>query len=218
MRFFTSVIAGGLALIISTTCGWADDEKFNSEQMLNELEKQLQLSQEKLAKLKPSIDEKSVKLKKAIHESVDKGFVQLEEMTEKLDSVSKDAEQKMQEFLNSEEMAKLKNYLKKIDEDAIQESKEQIIAELTAILALTEQQVKKFKPILEDGLKQLSEMLDTLVKEGNKSLEAFKRDYDELSKEMRDRLKKQLDDEQMDKLEKYNEDRKDKIEQTLFTT
>ena len=105
MRFFTSVIAGGLALIISTTCGWADDEKFNSEQMLNELEKQLQLSQEKLAKLKPSIDEKSVKLKKAIHESVDKGFVQLEEMTEKLDSVSKDAEQKMQEFLNSEDLS-----------------------------------------------------------------------------------------------------------------
>ncbi|MCP3888133.1 MAG: hypothetical protein GY702_04575, partial [Desulfobulbaceae bacterium] len=103
-------------------------------------------------------------------------------------------------------------------DDAIQESKEQIIAELTAILALTEEQVKSLKPIFEDGLKQLSEMLDTLVKEGSKSLEAFKRDYDELSKEMRERLKKQLEDEQMDKLEKYNEERKDKIQKTLFTT
>lgn len=217
MRFFNLVVMFSFLLSVTPANCWASDEKFDSEKMLTDLEKQLHLSQEKLAKLKPAIDEKSAELKKAIHESVDQGFVQLEETTRKLDAVSKDAEKKVQDFLNSEEMEQLKDYLNRIDEDAIRESKEQIIAKLTTLLALTEQQVAKLKPVLEDGMQQLFEMLDKLAKEGSSSLEEFKREYESLNDEMRKRLQEQLDNDQLDKLEDYSKERKDKIEQALFT-
>lgn len=217
MRLLKLVVMFSIVLGVTSANCLASDEKFDSEKMLTDLEKQLQLSQEELVKLKPAIDEKSAELKKAIHESVDKGFVQLEEATRKLDAVSKDAEKRVQDFLSSEEMEQLKAYLNRIDEDAIQESKEQIIAELTTLLALTEQQVAKLKPVFEDAMQQLIEMVDKLAKEGRASLKEFKREYQSLSDEMHKRLQEQLDSDQLNKLEDYNKERKDKIEQSLFT-
>ena len=166
IRLFFKV-AITVSLLISSAS--AADKEFDSEQILSDLESRLKLSSEKLSRLKPAIDEKSAELTKSMHESVDKGFAHLHEMSEKLDSVSKDAEKKAEEILNSEEMEKLKDYLGKIDEKAINEMKDRAVADLSAILELTEAQVEKLKPILEDSYTQLNEIFTDLAKEGNRS-------------------------------------------------
>ncbi|NOQ46958.1 MAG: hypothetical protein GQ559_09865 [Desulfobulbaceae bacterium] len=202
---------------VSVSVVLAADEEFDSEEILSNLESQLELSSEKLSRLKPVIDAKSAELKKSMHETVDKGFMQLEELNSKLDAASRDAEKKVSEFLNSEEIEKLKDYLSKIDEDAIREMKEKLDAELSAVLELTEEQAAKLKPLFEDSLTQLSEMLERLAKEGSKNWEEFRGQYENLSKELREKLQDTLDSEQMKRLDRYNEEKKEKIQVALFS-
>ncbi len=214
IKLFFKVI---ITVALLTSSASAADKTFDSEQILSDLESALELSSEKMSRLKPAIDAKSAELKKSMHESVDKGFVQLDEMAEKLDSVSKDAERKAGEILNSEEMNKLKDYLSKIDKKAIKEMKDKAVADLSAVLELTEAQVVKLKPILEDGYIQLGEIFSGLAKEGNKSWEGFKQQYEQLSKDLKEKLQDTLDNRQMEKLKKYNEEKKVKIQRALYS-
>ena len=214
IKLFFKVI---ITVILLSSSASASDKTFDSEQILSDLESALELSNEKLSRLKPAIDAKSADLKKSMHESVDKGFVQLDELAEKLDSVSKDAERKAGEILSSEEMNKLKDYLSKIDKKAIKEMKDKAVADLSAVLELTEAQVVKLKPILEDGYIQLGEIFSGLAKEGNKSWEGFKRQYEQLSKDLKEKLQDTLDNRQMEKLKKYNEEKKVKIQRALYS-
>jgi hypothetical protein len=170
-----------ITLSFSTT--FAADKEFDSDQILSDLESQLNLSSEQKASLKPTIDAKSAELKKSLHESIDKGFIQLDKLSEKLESVSRDAEKKAGEFLNSEEMNKLKDYLSKIDKKAINEMKDSAVANLSAALELTEEQVVKLKPVLEDSFAQLGKIFNDLVKEGSRSWEGVKKQYEDLSEE-----------------------------------
>lgn len=203
-----------LSMSLTTYSGTNDD--FNSEKMLSDLEKQLKLSREKLEKLKPALDAKSAELKQSMHDSIDKGFVELEQLSEKLDAVSKDAEKKVREVLTSEEMQQLQDYLSKIDKDAINRVKETLIAEFSAILKLSEEQAVKLKPIIEDSFNQLAGIMDRFAREGMKSLEDFKTQYDQLTKELNKKLKDTLDRDQMESLEKHSEELKVKIQDTVF--
>lgn len=217
MNFVRILILSFLVCLLPFSIASGAEEEFDSDKMMSELESQLKLSSEELSKLKPMIDAKSKELKESMHGAIDNGFVQLDELTKSLDAVSKDAQQKVEDFLNSEEMKKLKDYLSKIDEDAVREVKDKLIAELTAVLELTEEQVIKLKPILEDSLTQLSEILGELTKEGSRSWEEFKRQYELLGKELKEKLQGTLDKEQMKRLDKYHEEKKEKIKTTLFT-
>ena len=204
-------------LTISFSSVFSADKEFDSEQILSDLESQLDLSSEKMSSLKPAIETKSAELKKSMHESVDKGFIQLDKFSEKLESVSRDAEKKAGEILNSEEMNKLKDYLSKIDKKAVTEMKDRAVADLSAVLELTEEQVVKLKPVLEDSFAQMGKMFDDLAREGNRSWEGFKKQYEELSRELRDKLQGTLDNEQMRRLEKYNEEKKVKVQEAFYS-
>ena len=103
-----------LFLLISNVGLAAENETFNTEKMISDLNDKIELSKEQWEKLKPVLDEKSDELKKSIDEYVDKGYIQMEKMSGKLEEVSKDTEKKLEAFLNSEEMQKLKNYLNEL--------------------------------------------------------------------------------------------------------
>ncbi len=206
-----------IVVTISFQSAYSADKDFDSEQILSDLETQLDLSSEQISNLKPAIDAKGVELKKSIHESVDKGFIQLDKLSQKLENISRDAEKKAGEILNSEEMNKLKNYLSKIDKKAVSEMKDKAVADLSDVLELTEEQLVKLKPVIEDGLTQVGKMFDDLAEEGNKSWEGFKKQYEDLREELQGKMQDTLDDEQMKRLEKYNEEKKVKL-QKAFTS
>lgn len=216
MKLCRAVFTICVVLLVCSSSVNASDEDFASDKMLTELENRLQLSKEKLSRLKPIIDERSARLKQSIHESVEQGVVQLDKMAEKLENASQDAGEKVQGIMNSEEIARLKEYLAKLDEDAIAETKAQIIEELTVILELSKEQVANIRPVLEDGAQQLGDMLGNFVKQGRKGLDEFKTEYDALTERLRIRLGEQLDKKQMDKFDEYNEERKKKIEKVIF--
>ncbi|MCG6929264.1 MAG: hypothetical protein LJE64_01805 [Desulfofustis sp.] len=194
----------------------ADEEQFNSENMLSELERQMKLTREQWEELKPVIEEKSRDLKKGLQESVDKGFAELEKLSNQFESMSKDAERKFNEIATSDEAKKLREYLAKIDKDAIEDIKKKMVADLNALLDLSEEQANKIKPVFEESINELSTMIQGFAKEGSRNWEEFKKDFEKLTKDLYDKVQETLDDEQMKKLEQYNKEQKEKIERVLF--
>lgn len=195
----------------------AEPEEFNSEKIISEVEKQMDLSREKWEQLKPVIEEKSKEMSEGLKESVDKGYAELEKMTKKFDLMSKDAEQKVKDILSSEEAMKLREQLAKVDKEAIDNAKKKMIADLNELLALTEEQAQKLQPVLEDSFNQLADKIQELAKEGSKDWTEFKQDFEKMTRDLYDKVRETLDDEQLEKLEKYNEDQKEDIKKALFT-
>jgi len=215
MQLFRHFCAAITALLFFIPTVYAASEEINTDRLLSELEKQIELSGDKLSKMKPALDAKSKELEKSIQESVEKGFVELRAFSGKLDSASKQAEQSLKDALNGEEMKKLKDFLDNIDREAIDKVKDELVAELTKLLQLTEDQIKKLKPALKQSMDDLVAMIDRLVAQGKQGLETFKKDYEEFNNKLKKRLSKELNKEQIKKLDKNQEELREKIRATL---
>ena len=195
----------------------SDTEEFDSEKIIAELEKQMELSREKWEQLKPVIEEKSKDLSQGLKDSMDKGMAELDKMTKQFDKMSKDAEAKMKELLTSEEVQRLRDQPAKIDKETIEKAKKKMVTDLNNLLDLTEEQAKKIEPVLEESLNELGDMIKGLADEGSRNWDEFKKDFEQMTKDLHDKVKETLDKEQMEKLEEYNEDQKEKIQRALFT-
>lgn len=213
---FVSILTVVVLFMLSGAASSTENAEFDSEKMLSDLEKKLQLSQEQLQKLKPALDAKSAELKKSIQESLDKGFIEYEKLSKKLDDVSRDAEKKVEQALTSEEMMQLRDYLRNLDKDAINKAKDSLIQEFSALLELTEEQAEKLMPVLEESFSKLAEMLDLLSEQGIKSWDDFKLKYDDLIKDLREKLQEILNNKQMESFENHSDELKDKIHETVF--
>jgi predicted phage tail protein len=206
-----------LSLVVPACSSFATgEEKLTSEAIMQQLEEMVQLNSEKMAKLKPEIDATSEKLREMIHESVDKGFVRMEEFRKQFDEISRETEVKVKEFLTSEEYEKFKDLLTKIDKEAIQEAKNEIVQDLNDLLELSEEQINELKPVLEDSVNKMNEMLDTFAKDGAESWAEVASKYDEMSKELGEKLQEILDGSQLEKLEKYKKEKRNKLKDELI--
>lgn len=194
----------------------AEADSFDSEKIIAELEEQVKLSKEQWEKLKPVIEEKSKDLSKGIHESVDKGFAELDKLTKQFDTMTKDAEKKFNKIVTSDEAMKLRESLAKIDKEAIDKAKDKMVADLNGLLELSEEQAKKIKPVLEESFNELSAMIEGLAEEGTRNWSEFKKDFEKLTKDLYDKVQETLDDEQMEKLEEYNEKQEENIKRIVF--
>ena len=207
MKHFVGVVSV-LIFLLAATAGSAQDNSFDSEKMLEDLEQKLELSKEKLQSLKPTIDAKSEELKKLMQESMDKGYLQLEEMHRALQELAAESESKMESVLNSEQVRKLKDYMSRVDKEAIRNTQKKLVDEISELLDLTEEQLSEIKPLLEDSVARLGGMISELKAEGSRNWEAFKRQYEQMSQDLKEKLEEKLDRDQIEKLEKYQEDRK----------
>lgn len=204
-------------LTFSTLQAQTDDtEGFDSEKVFAELEEKMNLSKEQWEKLKPVLEEKSREMSKNIDESVDKGFAELDKLSKQFQTMTEDAEKKLDEIVSSEEAQKIRDYLAKIDKEAIDEAKDKMVADLNALLDLSEEQAKKIQPVIEKSINELNAMIQGLAAEGSRNWNDFKKDLEELKEDIYDKVQDTLDDEQMKKFEEYNDKQEEKIERTLF--
>ncbi len=190
-----------------------NENEFEPDEITTHIEKEFNLSKEEVDSLKPEIDKKSSSLKKSIHETVDKGFIEFDKLSEQLDLISKDMEQKAKTLLTSEEMTRLKEYLGKIDKQAINQAKESLIAEVSELLELSEQQAEKIIPILEESYTEISLLVSQYFKSGSESFQEYKGQYDEIIKDLSKKLDSILNDKQMDTFEEHSKQLENKIQQ-----
>ena len=81
------VVLSGLLILLSPA--YSDIEAIDSEKSLSDFESQFELSSETL---KPVMEAKSRDLKQSYSESVESGFMQIEELSARLDDTSKEAD------------------------------------------------------------------------------------------------------------------------------
>jgi len=216
MRYISLFILLLTGLLFSSAAMAVEEKTFDSEELMSQLEEQIDLSAEKLNQLKPEIDAKSAGLKKDIEASVDKGFVELDKLTGKLDAATKATEAKVQEMLSSEQYQQFKDFLAGIDKEAIEDAKKKLSKELSEVLQLTEEQAEKIKPVFEESVAELSALMDSFAKSGMSALDDFKSQYEDLTKQLRDKLKETLDKDQLEKYDEYKNEKRDKIAERLF--
>lgn len=192
------------------------EESLGTDKIVSELEKQLNLSKEKWEQLKPVLEEKSNALSESLKQSIDEGVIELNRMAEKFDQMSKDAEKKVKDILTSDEARKFREELSRIDKQAIEHAKEKMIADLHEVLKLTEEQIDELKPVFEESFNKLSQMIQGLAAEGTANWQEFREDFEAVTKDLYDKVKESLDDEQMKKLEEYKEKEKEEIQNVLF--
>jgi hypothetical protein len=212
------ILGLGLILCVGLVANGAaaEEEQLDGAKMLEQFEQKLGEESGKLEELKPEFDAFSESMKRDIEASVDKGFVELEELSKKLDEATKMTEAKVKEMLSSEEYVKLKEFMAGLDREAVEAAKKKLTDELTKALELTEEQVTKLKPILEESVSDLSEIMTDLAKSGSSALEEFKTKYEELSKNLREQLKESLEKDQLEKFDEYQQEKKDKISREVF--
>lgn len=192
-----------------------EEERLTTKELMEQLEEMVKLNSEKMAKLKPEIDAASENLKTMVHESVDKGFVRIDEFNKYFDQFSKETEMKVKEFLTSEEYEQFKGYLSKLDKEALQEAKNKIVQDINELLELSEEQVRELEPVIEENVNNMTELLEKAARDGAKSWTEVASKYDEMSKELKEKLKDILDSNQLEKLDKYKQEKRSKLQKEL---
>jgi len=213
------LIAAGLAAIM-LPLAYAQNEQFNTDKMLEDLERQLRLKQEEYEKLKPELEQalqaKSKVLKQSINEAVDKGFVELESLSKDLDAATEEAKVKLEQALNSEQMQELKAFLNRLDKDAIEAAYQRLVDELTELLALTQDQHEKIGPVIKQALEKQAELLAQFAQDTGKKFEQFRKEWETISNDTRRQLKDALDPGQMEKMDRHIEKIREKIRNEVF--
>lgn len=185
-------------------------------EILNRMEKELGTDSEKLEEIVPQLDAYSQSMQEEIEESVNKGFVELEAFSRKFAETTRLTEAKIKEMLTSEEYLQFKEFLAEIDQESVEQAKKKLAEEFGAVLDLTEEQALKVKPILEKGIADLSEAMAELEKSGKGAAEEFKARFEELSDALRKEIEKRLEGEQLEKFDRYQEQKEEKIVREVF--
>lgn len=217
IKFITIMLVS--LFLNASACSNTDD--FEAEKMMSDIEKKLRLSSEMFEKMKPdlqkALEQKSKELKYSINEQVDKGFVDLDMMSKKLDAASVVAKSNLEKTLNGDQLKELKSFFASIDEEAIKKAREKLLNNLTMKLELTADQLEKLKPIFRDYLVQASELLRQASKQESDDFEKYREKSELLAKEMKGRLEEALDSKQMKELEKQLKEVRDRVKEKVFT-
>lgn len=217
MRAKITVITFAVFLLL--TCSYSlAEENTDTDTLMEDIQKQLDLTSEQLENLKPIIKERHEELKKKLDSTIEQGFAGFEQLSEQLKEISAQLEQKTTDFLNSDEMMQLKEYLDNLDKESIAAAKDTLIKDFEKLLDLTEEQAKKAGPAFDDFLSQLSGLISETMQSGERNLEDFKTRLDGLRDRLRDKLNDILNDQQMKKFEEHESQLEEGIQRAIFAT
>lgn len=204
-------------LLLTTTQAIAEDsETSETDALIEDLQKQLNLTSQQLEELKPIIREKHDKLKQKMTTTLEQGFAEFDQLAKQLKGVSSRMEKKANDILNSEELAQFKEYLNNLDKQTVVQAKDSLIEDLNKLLELTEEQTEKLGPIIDDSFTELSELIAGAISSGEKSFKDFQTQLHQLRNELRDKLNEILDEQQMKKLEEYDNHMEEGIKRAFF--
>ncbi len=190
-------------------------DELDVDQLMKELEKQLQIGQEKYERLKPelksALEAKSEELSASMDTAFDRGLTELEKLGEQYEAASKASSEKLQEFLESDEATEFKGFLSSLDEDAIREGRDKLVAEFIEIMALTTDQIESIKPLLSEKLASLGAILKRYLHDSKNNFEQFRQEFEAETQKNVEQFKQLLNPEQFKKYE----DGLNSIEETI---
>jgi len=190
-------------------------DELDVDQLMKDLEKQLQISREKYETLKPefesALEAKSKELSSSLDTALDQGLAGLEKMGEQYEAASKASSEKLNEFMESDEVEKYREFLSGLDEEAIRQGRDQLVAKFIETLQLTADQVEAIKPLLSEKLERIGAILNNYLDENKSDFQQFRAEFEAEVRKNIKQFKEALNPEQF---EKY-EDQLNLIEETI---
>lgn len=189
-------------------------------QMLEALEKQLALSQEKYEALKPELkselEQKSRELSRSLDSALDQGLTELEKLGEEYEAASRASSEKFRQLLESDQVTELKGYLSGLDKEAINEARDQLVTEFAEMLELTATQLEVLKPLLKEKLEHLGAILKRYLEQGKHDYEQFRVEFEAERQAGAEQFRAILDAQQFEKYETQLESIREAIRTEVF--
>ena len=186
--------------------GFAYGEQSDVDAMLQEMEKQLQISKDRFEAMRPelrsALESKSEALSKEFDAALTQGLIELEQMGNSYSEATSAAEARLDELMRSDEMNELRSYLSQLDEDALREARDQMVQQFIEVLQLTGEQIAAMKPIIEEKLENLGKILESYKKAGKSSLEQFRKEFEAETRDGIEQVETILNPEQMEEFER----------------
>ena len=192
-------------------------DELDVEQLMNDLEKQLQVSQEKYQQLKPELESalqaKTREFSSSLDAALERGVAGLAEVGEQYEAASKASSEKLQELMESDEAKQFRAFLAGLDEQALSEGRDKLVAEFIALLELSSEQLEVLQPLIREKLEQFGVILKRYINEGENNFEQFRVEFEAEALKNIEQFKQWLNPEQFKKYE----DQINKIEKTIET-
>lgn len=191
------------ALLIAPVTAMSDE--LDVDQLMKDLERKLQIGQEKYEQLKPelksALEAKNKELSSSLDTALDHGLTELEKMSEQYEAASKASSEKLQEFMKRDEVTEFRNFLSGLDEEAIRQGRDQLVTKFIEVLELTADQIEAIKPLLREKLEHLGVVVNRYLNEGKNDFEQFRAEFEAASRKNIEKFKEILTPEQFDKYE-----------------
>ena len=198
----------------------AGADELDVDQLMSALEDQLQLSRERYEALKPKLrnelEQKSRELSRSLDSALDRGLTELERLEQEYDKASQASSEKLREFLESDEVTELKAYLAGLDRQAIEQARDELVAEFVRVLELSAEQIEAMKPLLRDKLEQLGAIIKRYLDKGKSDFEQFRVEFEAESRRDSQQLREILDDRQIEQFEMQLESIKQAVRAEVF--
>jgi len=184
----------------------AEKGLFDGGGLFDEIGKSLDDAGKELDKAKPLIDQQGKDLQETIDKSVKDGFLNLQSITDEVDSAVKDLKGELDGILSDENIKNLESFLDGLDDQALESIKEGILEELEKKLDLAKNQVDEVIPILKNEIDKRGKMLEEALSDGQANFKDFKKESKTLLQETLKSLDDVLTPEQLQKFENFSSD------------
>ena len=210
-RTYIIMIVGILSVVLSASAAFAEREDYNSEKLRAALKDKLQDAEQDLDQARDTLDKRSQEFLDLIDKEVDEGFVKLDVFRKDLDRKVEGLKQDLGTVLDEEKLAELKDFFEHLDENVIASIQDELIAQLEVRLGVTSEQLKQLTPILREEFQKRSALLEKYLGQGLGQFEAYQAKNDQLWQGTLTRLKKALNTEQVQELERWRSELQEKI-------
>ena len=183
----------------------ASAQETSVEQLLESLEKQMQLSQERYEAIKPELkkelEQKSREFSRSMDTALAQGLTELERLSKEYEAASQASAEKLQQFLQSEEVTEFREYLAGLDREAIEQARDELVAEFVRLLELSADQLEALKPLIREKLQNLEDLLRRYMDQGKQDFEQFRVEFEAERERNAAAFAEVLDAQQLEKFE-----------------
>ena len=139
-------------------------------------------------------------------------------MGREYEAASQVSSEKLQALLESEEMIELKEYLAGLDREAIARARDELVAEFARGLELSAAQLNALKPLLEEKLQNLGNILKRYLDQGRSDYEQFRVAFEAERQQNAEAIREILDSQQVQKFEAELDSIRESIRRDVFET
>lgn len=205
------IIVGVMSVVLMSSAALAEREDFESGNLLSNLNNRLKLAKEELSQVGTVLEKRSQEFLKLIDKEVEEGFVRLEAFTNGLDLQVEGLREDLNSVLSQENIQGLKDYFENFDQHVIDSIHDEIIVRIAGRLDMTPEQVEKLRPIFREELQKRHELLGQYLAQEEDQRDEFEQKDEALWQETLTRLDGKLTPEQLQELQTWRSELREKI-------